>query len=293
MADEVEILRAVLRWSEATCQATYSSVKQHEIPVVHRLLSATESVAKRVNADKWLGSLHEYVNPVATTIDQKISRHVITALNIMTPTDSTSKSRSLPSVQPQPTEEEKKLKSELDTLQAVLRMIRVENHNLRQVETELEVLKTALHRFHEENDQLLQDNTAANIQMRHLNDKIDELRGTITTLEAELETAHEETKQAKDESKAMESDMETLRSTIDALKQKNANLQQELIDVQTYRESQEGQKVSQLEALLAESNLHNTLLEAENKKLKVKAGRSSSQKTKNLARTQSENLASH
>ncbi|KDO28968.1 hypothetical protein SPRG_22183 [Saprolegnia parasitica CBS 223.65] len=301
--DEVEILRALLRWSEQKATSTYSSVKQHEYPVVGTLLTATESVAKRVNATGWLGSLYGYVDPVAAKIDQTLSRHVLSTLSLLLqanePSSPTTKSRSIhvvprgvPVTAPVADEVTKELQLELETLRSVLRMIRQENQGLRHLEMELEVLRSTLQRFHDENEELLQANTAAKIKTRHLESEIETLQAAVAAARADATAAANETSEAKARAKALEADVDALRASLESLRQTNATLQQELIDVHTYRASKDGQTVADLEALLAESNVQNALLEAENKQLKVARARGSSgaQKQKHLARTQSMNM---
>ncbi|OQR84507.1 hypothetical protein ACHHYP_20666 [Achlya hypogyna] len=302
--EEVEIVRAVIRWGEQKATSTYSSA--NDLPVVGHLLSATESVAKRVNADRWFGSLYEYVDPVATKIDHTLSRHVLNSLGLRVQTADAPKSRSIHITKAQPPQpvadaaatdkpakdETKELQIELETLRTVLRMIRQENQSLRSLETELEVLRSTLKRFHDENEELLQSNTAASIKVRHLESEISALHATIAAVRAEAATMRDEACSVEARSKTLEAELDGLRGALTDLELKNAKLQQELIDVHTYRDSAAGQTMSELEELLAASNVQNALLEAENKKLRVslQKTRSGAQKQKGLARTQSMNL---
>ncbi|KAF0690337.1 Aste57867_18268 [Aphanomyces stellatus] len=212
-------------------------------------------------------------------------------------------------------EMEKQEKDELqDTVRRVLAMVSNENQGLhallnhvaeleaaaadggdaisasriKELEEELEDMRRVAAMVSKENDDLrkeILDTSRDTTSSTELEDEMERLQtlveqGLTTRLSEDMPPmALPEPEMEEPATSKGEDELERLQALVARMNKEKESLQQELIDIQTFRESTAGQQMHEMESLLAETNIQKTMLEAENKKLRValkKKGKSQS-----------------
>ncbi len=269
---EVAVLRTFLKWSEKKCFETYNNLKTNDASFLKSFLAVTEAVVQRVDAQRWVNSIVDIADPVTTTIDKHLSHHLLKAISFVLQSSCVSPPSPLALSD---SRHDYEFGSEIEMLKSSLALLQKENEGLHQelayaraykesqnlVGNEVATLKSEMKSLRQENEELkeLQKDIEA------LSNMLIRLQHQNKVLEAELVEARDD----KENQKALEGELDALKEAMQSLRKENQKLHQDLVDVNTYRSSTEGQALAEVENLLAESNLQNTLLEADNKKLRV------------------------